>query len=135
MTTGPENPYGGPQQPPQQPYQQQPVPPYGYGQPYRPPPPKHPSSTTAMVLGLIAVVGVLSCGGVTLVLAPFAWVIGGRAVKEIDAAPPGTYSGRDEATIGRITGIIGTVLLVLAVLAVIAVIGLLAASSGPSTSY
>ncbi|WP_051551468.1 hypothetical protein [Nocardioides sp. URHA0020] len=146
MTTGPENPYGEPQQPPHQPpypqpaqpYQQQPQPPYGYGypQPYRQPAPKHPSSTTAMVLGLIAVVGVLSCGGVTLVLAPFAWAIGGRAVKEIDAAPPGTYSGRDEATIGRVTGIIGTVLLILGIIAVIAIIGLVVASdSSSSTTY
>jgi hypothetical protein len=134
MTTGPENPYGAPQQPaqPQQP------PPYGYGyqQPYayRPPVPKHPSATTAMVLGIIGLVGILSCGGVTLVLSPFAWVIGGRAVKEIDAAPPGTVGGRDEANSGRIMGIIGTVLLILAALGVIILIVALVAV-GSSTTY
>jgi hypothetical protein len=136
MTAGPQDPYGAPQQPPYQPYQpyqQQQPPPYGYGQPYRPPAPKHPSSTTAMVLGLIAVVGIFSCGGVTLVLAPFAWVMGGRAVKEIDAAPPGTYSGRDEATIGRITGIVGTVLLILGVLAAIAFIAFFVAAAGAAS--
>jgi hypothetical protein len=152
MTTGPDNPYGAPQQPPygqqppqqppygqqpppQQPYGQQP-PAYGYGQPYRPAPPKHPSATTAMVLGIIGLVGILSCGGVTLVLSPFAWVIGSKAVKEIDAAPPGTVGGRDEANGGRIMGIIGTILLILAVVAVIAIIALVVAfDNSSSTTY
>jgi hypothetical protein len=141
MTTGPENPYGGPQQPPYQPpYQppQQPPPPYGYGyqQPYQRPAPKHPSATTAMVLGIIGLVGILSCGGITLVLSPFAWAIGGKAVKEIDAAPPGTVGGREEANSGRIMGIIGTILLILAVIAVIAFIALIVAvGSDSSTTY
>lgn len=138
MTTGPENPYGE-QQPP--PYGQQPYPPqgygYGYGQPYPgPSAPNHPSATTAMVLGIIGLVGILSCAGVTLVLSPFAWAIGGKAVKEIDAAPPGTYSGRDQANAGRIMGIVGTILLVLGVLAVLALIGLaVAVDSSSSRSY
>ena len=137
MTTGPENPYGGAQQPPYQP-PQQPPPPYGYGyqQPYRQPAPKHPSATTAMVLGIIGLVGIMSCGGITLVLSPFAWAIGGKAVKEIDAAPPGTMGGREEANSGRIRGIIGTVLLILAVVAVIAFIALVVAvGSDSSTTY
>ncbi|GAA4739219.1 hypothetical protein GCM10023350_24530 [Nocardioides endophyticus] len=133
MTTGPENPYGGPQQPPYQP-PQQPPPPYGYGQPYQPPAPNHPSAMTALVLGIIGLAGILTCGGVTLVLSPFAWAIGSKAVKEIDAAPPGTYSGRDQANAGRITGIIGTVLLVLGIIAVIAVIGLVVAFDGSSST-
>lgn len=145
MTTGPENPYGEPQQPyqqvpPQQPYQQPPPPPYGYGyqQPYayKPPVPKHPSATTAMALGIVGLAGILACGGVTLVVSPFAWVIGGRAVREIDAAAPGTVGGREEANAGRIMGIIGTVLLILAVLAVIAFIVLIVAVSPDSdTTY
>lgn len=135
MTTGPENPYGAPQQPPygQQPPQQ---PPYGYGQPFRPAAPKHPSATTAMVLGIIGLVGIVSCGGVTLVLSPFAWAIGSKAVKEIDAAPPGTVGGRDEANSGKIMGIIGTILLILGIIAVIAIIGLVVAFDGDgSTTY
>jgi hypothetical protein len=141
MTTGPENPYGAPQQPPygQQPPQQPPFgqqPPYGYGQPFRPAAPKHPSATTAMVLGIIGLVGIMSCGGVTLVLSPFAWAIGSKAVKEIDAAPPGTVGGRDEANSGRIMGIIGTILLILAIIAVIAIIGLVVAFDDTgSTTY
>ena len=121
--------YGQPAQPPQQP-------PYGYNQPYpyQAPRPKHPSAMTAMVLGIIGLVGIVTCLGLTLVLSPFAWAIGGRAVKEIDAAPPGTLGGRDEANAGRIMGIIGTILLILGVIVVIAVIGLLVAYDGSSST-
>ncbi|MGA8246158.1 MAG: DUF4190 domain-containing protein [Nocardioides sp.] len=99
------------------------MPPYpGYQQGYGAGLPEHPSATTALVLGIVGLVGIALCGGLTLVLSPFAWAIGGRSVKEIDAAP-GRYSGRDKANAGRIMGIIGTVLLVLGV---VAVIGLLA---------
>jgi hypothetical protein len=148
MTTGPQNPYGEPEPgtpPTHQPYGASPPPydggqqpPYWSGYPqqpygYRPPAPKHPSSVTAMVLGIIGLVGIVSCLGVTLVLSPFAWAIGSKAVKEIDAAPPGTYTGRDEANSGRIMGIIGTVLLILAVLIVIVLMVLLVAVGG-STS-
>ncbi len=123
MTAGPGGPYGPPQ------------PPDGYSYPqFQPPAPKHPSSTTALVLGIISLAGILTCGGVTLVLSPFAWVIGGRAVKEIDAAPPGTYSGRDHASAGRIMGIVGTVLLILGVIGTLAVIGLFVGST-ESTTY
>jgi len=114
MTTGPENPYGGP-------------PPYGqpYQQPYpgfRPAAPSHPSAVTAMVLGIIGLVGVPLCAGLTLVLSPFAWAIGSRAVKEIDAAPPGTYTGREQANTGRIMGIVGTILLIVAILALASIV-------------
>ena len=108
------------QQPYQQPYQRVP------GQPayaWAPKAPEHPSATTAMVLGIIGLVGILFCGGITLVVSPFAWVIGGRALREIDAEP-GRYGGREMASAGRVMGIVGTGLLVLAVLIVLAVIGL-----------
>ena len=125
-------PYGQPEnQPPygQAPYGQAPYGQAPYGQtPYGAPSyggamaPKHPSATTAMVLGISALGGMLLCL-VPIVLAPFAWMIGGRAVKEIDANP-GRYSGRDQAQAGRIMGIIGTVLLLLVVLAAIAFVAL-----------
>lgn len=120
------------QQPSQQPYQQPYGPgpyqqPYGpgYQQPYQPgpgqspynwapKPPEHPSATTAMVLGIIGLVGILMCGGLTLVVSPFAWVIGGRALREIDAEP-GRYGGREMASAGRVMGIVGTGLLALGV--------------------
>jgi hypothetical protein len=137
-----QNPYGAPPPPYQQPYQQ---PPYGQPrQPSAPPPygqysfapqaPAHPSSTTALVLSLVGLGGILLCGGVTLVLSPFAWVIGGRAVKEIDANP-GAYTGREAANAGRIMGIVGTVLLVLGLLAVIAFLGLIVGASSEATTF
>ena len=94
--------------------------------------PEHPSVTTGLVLGIVGLVGILTCAGVTLVLSPFAWVISGRALREIDAAP-GRYSGRDKASAGRIMGIIGTGLLVLGVIALVAIIVLIA-WVGPSSS-
>lgn len=111
----PPNPYGPPQE-----YAQPHSP---YGSPYQPAYaggmlPDHPSATTAMVLGIISLVGVFVCAGLTLILAPAAWVVGAKAVREIDAAP-GRYAGRDRAQSGKIMGIIGTVLLVLGVLAII----------------
>ncbi|UUZ60690.1 hypothetical protein [Nocardioides sp. B-3] len=76
--------------------------PYGrvpYGTPmYGAMQPKHPSATTAMVLGIGALGGMFVCG-VPIVLAPFAWMVGGRAVKEIDANP-GRWSGRDRGAGG-----------------------------------
>ncbi len=101
--------------------------PYGtYPQGYVAGLPEHPSATTALVLGIVGLVGIAFCAGLTLVLSPFAWAIGRRAVREIDAAP-GRYSGREKANAGRIMGLIGTILLVLGVLATIAVIVLVVA--------
>lgn len=115
--------YGGPGYDGQG-YDQQPYP--AYGQPPHPghyAPPghggeQHPSATTALVLGIVGLVGIVLCGGLTLLLSPVAWWMGGRAVKEIDAAP-GRYRGRDQAQGGRIMGIIGTVLLALGLLAIV----------------
>lgn len=75
----------------------------------------HPQATTALVLGIL---GLVLCG----VLAPFAWIIGGRAVRDIDASR-GTLGGRGSANAGKILGIVGTVLLVLLVVLVIGLFG------------
>lgn len=80
-----------------------PAAPGGYGQPRR----NHPRSTTALVLGIV---GLVCCS----VAAPFAWVMGRNAVREIDAAPE-QFDGRGAAQAGYILGIIGTVLLVVSV--------------------
>jgi hypothetical protein len=116
----PQNPYGAPYQPA-----------YSGGQL-----PDHPSATTAMVLGIIGLVGVALCAGLTLVLSPAAWIVGAKAVREIDASP-GRYGGRDRAQAGKIMGIIGTVLLVLEVLAVIGIVALAVSGvdSSPSPVY
>lgn len=122
-----QQPYGGQQGYAGPGYGQQPYgqPAYAYGGPVAGQ--AHPSSTTAMVLGIIGLAGILFCGGITLVLSPFAWAIGRRAVREIDAEP-GRYSGRDQAKGGQIMGIIGTVLLVLGIVALVAFIGLVFSS-------
>ena len=127
-----QSPYGQPQYG-QQPYGQQPygaTPGYGYpGQA----PVNHPSATSALVLSIIGLVGIALCGGLTLVLSPFAWRMGARAVREIDANP-GMYGGRDQANAARIMGLIGTVLLALGVLAFVAAFGVLVIASVSTTS-
>lgn len=91
-------------------------PPPGYGQPYARPP-KHPNATTSMVLGIVSVAGGVLCW-LPLLIAPVAWFVSSKTVKEIDASH-GTQDGRGEAMSGKILGIIGTVLLVLGLAAVI----------------
>ena len=76
-------------------------------------PPPHPQATTALVLGLVSLIGLFVCL-FPILAAPFAWRTGGRAVKEIDAQP-GRWSGREQAQAGRIMGMIGTALLVLGI--------------------
>jgi hypothetical protein len=147
----PAQPYG---EPPTQPYAAQP-PAYGqdpyaqqsgpYGQPAQPgqyggyvqpgyaAPPPHPSATTALVLGIVSLIGLFICI-FPILAAPFAWRTGGRVVKEIDAQP-GRWSGREQAQAGRIMGIIGTVLLVLGLIAIIAMIALLFAVSPEPTGF
>jgi hypothetical protein len=138
-------PYG---EPPTQPYAAQPpaygqdpyAAPYGsYGQPGQyggygagHAPQQHPSATTALVLGLVSLIGMFVCV-FPILAAPFAWRTGGRAVKEIDAQP-GRWSGREQAQAGRIMGIIGTVLLVLGIIAMIGLFALLFATAGEVSS-
>jgi len=86
---GPQVPYGAPH----------------YPGTYGPVLPDHPQATTVLVLGIV---GAAVCGFV----APVAWVMGNRVVKEIDASN-GTLGGRSTANVGRILGIVWTALLVL----------------------
>jgi hypothetical protein len=92
----------------------------GYG-----PPPDHPQSTTVLVLGIVSLV-------VCQILGPFAWVMGNRVVKEIDAGR-GSIGGRSSANAGRICGIIASVLLILSVVALVAIFAI-AIVAGTSTS-
>ncbi|MCZ4498801.1 MAG: hypothetical protein JWQ74_1354 [Marmoricola sp.] len=120
--------YGQPQQPA---YGQ---PPYGqaqygqqaygqpqYGQPAYPYPtqpgygvPDHPKATTALVLGLIGTAGGFMCL-LPFLAAPFAWVIGVKARREIRESG-GRLGGSGNATAGMVLGIIGTVLLTILVI-------------------
>ena len=115
-----QSPYG------QSPYGQSPYGQSPYGQvPYGMAPMPHPQANTAMILGIVGLVGTFLCG-ILVVLGPFAWAMGARARREIDAEPH-RWSGRSEATTGYVTGIITTSLLGLLVVGLILMIGLFAA--------
>lgn len=94
---------------------------YGY-QPQLPPP-DHPRAMTAMILGIL---GLVLCQ----LVGPFAWKIGGQAMREIDASG-GQLGGRGLAQAGYILGIVATVLLIVAValFAVFAIIAIIAAAA------
>lgn len=93
----------------------------GYGGP----PADHPQSTTVLVLGIVSLV-------VCSILGPFAWVMGNRVVREIDASG-GQLGGRSSANAGRICGIIASVLLTLAILGTIVFV-IIAVAAGTSTT-
>ncbi len=78
--------------------------------------PEPSQATTALVLGIV---GVILCG----LLSPFAWWMGRKEVRAIDAGqrPP---ENRGNARIGQILGIIGTGILVLAIASAILAISL-----------
>jgi hypothetical protein len=78
--------------------------PYGWGGPTR----DHPNGTTVLVLGILSLV---VCG----ILGPFAWSMGSKALKEMDAQPGVTWGNRGNITAGRVCGIIGTCFLALGV--------------------
>ncbi|MFL6155512.1 MAG: DUF4190 domain-containing protein [Marmoricola sp.] len=119
----PQQPY--PQQPyPQQPYSGQP----GHGQqPGYPYPgygafvaPNHPKATTALVLGLVSLIGGFMCL-IPVLASPFAWVIGVKARREISRSN-GQLGGHGMATAGMVLGIIGTVLLALVLIGIIVLV-------------
>lgn len=91
----------------QQPYVQSS--PYG-GQMAQP----HPQGTLILIFGILSLVGIT-------ILGPFAWYMGNKALREIDANPM-AYSDRSNVNVGRILGIIGSVLLIIGVLALVAYI-------------
>ena len=70
---------------------------------------EHPQGTTVLVLGILSLV---VCG----ILGPFAWNMGNKAIREIDADPGVTYRNRGNVTAGRLCGMIGCAVLVLQVL-------------------
>jgi len=90
----------------------------------------HKGATTSLVLGIISVVslvfGVFCCVTIPGVLcAPFAWVVGAKAKREIDASP-GVYGNRGAAQTGMVMGIICSalgLLLIAGFVVVFAVIG------------
>jgi phage tail sheath protein FI len=77
------------------------------------------------VLGILSLVACQLCG-------PFAWSMGNRAKRAIDAEP-GRYSNASNVTVGRILGIVASVLLIVqavfGVLWLLLVLGSIGASS------
>ncbi|WP_067698590.1 DUF4190 domain-containing protein [Nocardia jejuensis] len=74
-------------------------------------PVEHEHATAVLLLGALSV---FCCG----ILGPVAWVLGRRALNEIDASG-GAYGGRVQAVVGYGLGIVGTILMIcMAILAV-----------------
>ncbi|MGB4810591.1 MAG: DUF4190 domain-containing protein, partial [Candidatus Phosphoribacter baldrii] len=107
--------------------------PYAQQPPYAAPPAyggavysglEHPQGTLILILGILSIV---LCG---LPTGLFAWVMGRKALREIDASGQ-LYSNRGMVQAGMITGIIGTVGLILWVLYIaFVIIMVVAAGSG-----
>jgi hypothetical protein len=74
--------------------------------------PEHPRGTTILALGIIGLI-------VFQPLAIVAWVMGGRAKKEIES---GAYAPTSNVNAGRVLGIIGTILLIVVVILSIALV-------------
>jgi uncharacterized membrane protein YjgN (DUF898 family) len=85
---------------------------------------EHPRGTLILILGILSIV-------ICQILGPFAWVMGRKALTEIDSSGR-TYSNRTMVQAGMICGIIGTVLLVLGIayLVIVFVFLGMAASTG-----
>ncbi len=83
---------------------------------------EHPDGTTVLILGVLSLV-------VCQFLGPAAWIMGNRAIAEIDANPA-AYTNRGSVQAGRICGIISSCLIIATVVFVaVALIALAAASA------
>ncbi len=91
--------------------------PYGYG--FVPQPPDHPQATTVLILGIVSIVLSLSCG-IGAIVGPFAWVMGRRALTEIDNSG-GAIGGRSTTNVGYILGIVATIVGILYVLLIVGI--------------
>ncbi|CAM4207564.1 DUF4190 domain-containing protein [Nocardia ninae] len=103
-------------------------PPYGY-QAYGGygPPQEHPQATMILILGILSLV-------FCQILGPVAWVMGKKALNEIDASG-GSLGGRSNVMVGYVCGIIASVLIILGILfvALFVVLGLVGVWSSSST--
>jgi hypothetical protein len=96
-----------------------------YGAPY-PGSRDHKGATTALVLGIVSIVSLLLAMFCCLTLpgvfcAPFAWVAGARAKREIERSP-GVYGNFSSAVAGMWIGIVMTALSILVLTAVVALV-------------
>jgi hypothetical protein len=88
---------------------------------YAAPPVSGRRAETAIPAVVLGIVGIILCP----LCAPFAWSLGRKAERQVDASG-GALAGRGEATAGKILGIVGTVLMVIWI---VALVGLLAVGS------
>jgi hypothetical protein len=107
-----------PGQPPYGPPNQYGAPAYGFA------PPDHPQAVIVLILGVVSV-------AVCFVVAPVAWVMGNRVVREIEASN-GQVGGHSSAQVGRIIGMVYTLLIGVAL--VIGVLGLIIFLIGAANS-
>jgi len=84
----------------------------------------HPQATLVLILGILSIV-------ICSLIGPFAWVLGKRAVREIDASG-GTLGGRTQAQVGYIMGMIVTILMIIGV--VVAAVIIIAAVASSNTT-
>jgi uncharacterized membrane protein YjgN (DUF898 family) len=106
--------------PNQNPGHQQPY----YQQPYAPVQ-DHPRATLVLILGILSFV-------ICSLLGPFAWVMGRRAVREIDESG-GALGGRTQAQVGYIIGMVVTILMIIGVV-VVGVIAVIAIASSTTST-
>jgi hypothetical protein len=66
---------------------------------------EHPQGTMVLILGILSIV---ACQ----ILGPVAWIMGNKALEEIDRDPM-RYSNRSNVNTGRILGMVGSALLAL----------------------
>lgn len=76
--------------------------PYGYAEAALP---EHPNATTALVLGILSVVGVFPLG-------PIAWYLGAKGQREV-RENPGRWRQGGSLTAGLVLGVISTIPLIL----------------------
>jgi hypothetical protein len=107
----------GYQQPSDQPSYYSPYPPQSYG-----PVQDHPQATLVLILGILSIV-------ICSLLGPFAWILGKRAVREIDASG-GALGGRTQAQVGYIMGMVVTILVIIGVVVFGAIAIIAVVSSG-----
>ena len=69
---------------------------------------EHPDGTTILVLGILSLV---VCG----ILGPFAWNMGNKALREMNANPGVVYRNRGNVTAGRICGMVASILMIVGV--------------------
>ncbi|WP_327085093.1 DUF4190 domain-containing protein [Nonomuraea sp. NBC_01738] len=85
----------------------------------------HPNGTTILVLGILSLV-------VCMIIGPFAWNMGNKALREIDSSGY-YYENRGMVQAGRICGIVGTSIMILMVGGYVLLFGLAALLGGFSS--